>query len=1073
MIISGTEDYIYCLSCTCQRTVGGGSILDEVHCRNIIGLLKDAQKGLSIEEISKKLNLSRITTAKYLNSLFVAGQVNMRKAGPAKVYTLSTRLPAEQILSQSSDLILVLDETYTVRNVSDSFLQTFGISNDQIENLDINTTLIGPGLIDRLRDSVKKGMAGKAAAVNAWIPVQKEWRAFRIRIIPLVFSWGAKGVVLILEDRTEEIMAQEENTFLADLVDASPAAITVSDFDGNFLYSNKKNLDLHGYSLGEFLAMNLEHLDNPESARLLNERLEELKKSGENSFEVVHVRKDEQQIPLEVHSKIARWGDRDVVIGIATDISERKRAERVLKESERRFADIINFLPDATYVVNGEGTVIAWNHAIEDLTGVKAHDIVGKGDHAYAIAIHGERRPILLDLIFNDDPGIRKHYRHLRKNGNTFTAETVLDTPDAGERILWLKASPFYDRDGRIAGAIESIRDITDRKRAEEELRKSEHKFATVFKSNPVSLTLVSAADGVFVDVNDTFLIHTGFDREEVIGKTAENLGIFADNDVYTQMVSQLRNKGHTEGLELRCRIKNGEIRTCLFSSSVILMGARPHILSTVEDITERKRAEEVRQQQTRALALLNTLAIELASMPSGKPVEKIILKTLMKMSGAAASWFSDYDPADRTLRVTAMEIAPGTLKKVVHLLGNRPFDLRIPVSNEMYREITHTIIGKKKTLTEVSFGQIPPLVSTGIQKLVGIDRLIGIACVIEEQLYGISMLAMKAGEEDPPTEILESFSHIVAVSLRRRRAETALMESEEKFRALFENANDAVYLVERARDGPGRYILVNDEAVRMLGYSKDELLKMSPRDIVPEDIAKKIMPEIRKKLASDGYATFESANRRKDGSAFPIEISIRSFRYQGKDVDLSIVRDITERKASELAFHTMARSMVGTTGMESLDRITESIGTWLGADCIMIGEITPDCERVRVLSMLLDGKKIPDFSYTLKGTPCENTMEKGYCIYPDEVSGLFPESRDLRELNIRGYIGTPLRNFEGQVVGILCILTRKPLSLPPSVREIIEIIAVKAAFEIGNRRARKDPAGEREKVSDSPGNRP
>jgi PAS domain S-box-containing protein len=734
------------------------------------------------------MGLSRITTTKYLNSLFVSGQVNMRKVGPAKVYTFLARLPVEQILNQLSDPLLVLSEEYTVYNINDSFCLTFGIGKDHIINRDIATTTIGPVLIDRIRNPVRQGLAGKESVVSAWIPVQKEWRAFRIRIIPLVFGWGDKGVLIMLEDRTEEVMAQEENTFLADLVDASPAAITVSDFEGNFLYSNKKNLDLHGYSLGEFLAMNLGDLDIPESAKLLNERLEELKKSGENSFEVVHVRKDEQQIPLEVHSKIARWGDRNVVIGIAMDISERKRAERVLKESERRFADIINFLPDATFVADGEGTVIAWNHAIEELTGVKSHDIVGKGDHAYAVAIYGDHRPILLDLVFHDDPLVRKHYRHLRKNGNTFMAETVLDTPGAGKRILWLKASPFYNRDGSIAGAIESIRDITDRKRAEEELRTSEQKFATVFKSNPVSLTLVSAADGVFVDVNETFLIHTGFGREEVIGKTAENLGIFADNDTYAQMVSQLRDKGHTEGLELRCRIKNGEIRTYLFSSSVILMGARPHILSTIEDITERKMAEEVRQQQTRALALLNTLAIELASMPSGKPVEKVILKTLMMMSGAVASWFSDYDPGDRTLRVTDMEIAPGMLKKVVQILGNRPFDMRMPVSDEMYREITHDIIGKKKTLTEVSFGQIPPLVSAGIQKLVGIDRLIGIACVIEGQLFGVSMVAMKAGQPDPPTEILESFSHIVAVSLRRNRAENALMESEEKFRALFEN---------------------------------------------------------------------------------------------------------------------------------------------------------------------------------------------------------------------------------------------------------------------------------------------
>jgi PAS domain S-box-containing protein len=1030
-------------------------ILDEEHYRKIIGLLRDAQKGLTIEEISKTTNLSRVTTTKYLNSLFVSGQVNMRKTGPAKLYSLSTRLPAEQILSQSSDPILILDESYTIREVSDSFLLAFGISKDDLTNLNVTRTVIGPGLIDRIRDPVRQAMAGKESVVNAWIPVQKEWRAFRIRIIPLVFGWGDKGIVVMLEDRTEEIMAQEENALLADLLNTSPAAITVHDFEGNFLYSNKENLELHGYSAGEFLKLNLNDIDIPDSAKRIAKHMKEIKKTGEASFEVVHSRKDDRHIPLEVHAKVATWGDRDVILSIATDISERKRAEGALRESERRFADIIGFLPDATLVVNREGTVIAWNRAIEEMTGVIAGDIVGKGDHAYGIAIYGKQRPTLLDLIFHDDPEVRMHYRHLRKKGSTFTAETVLISAGGGNRVLWLKASPFYNRDGRITGAIESIRDITERKRAEEELRESEQKFATVFQSNPVALTLVSATDGVYVEVNETFTAHTGYAREEIIGRTSEELGIFVDRDAYAQFVSLLRNQRPVQGMELQCRIKTGEIRTCLFSSRVIRMGGKPHILSTVEDITERKWAEDARQRQTRELAILNTLAIELASMPSGKPVEKIILKTLMKMSGAVATWFSDYDPVHRTLRVTDMEIAPGMLEKVVNLLGKRPFDLRMPVSDEVYREITRDIIGKKKTLTEVSFGQIPPLVSTTIQKLVGIDRLIGIACVIEGQLYGISMLAMKSGQQDPSTELLESFSHIVAVSLRRRRAENAARESGERYRLILKNANDGILVNELTSIGPGKFIDANDQACRILGMTHEEMQDVCLVDLDTPEMRDRA-PGIFQEIIKNNHTVFQTNYRTKDNREKILDISVSLFDLKGRPTMLSFVRDITERKAAESAFQAMVTSMVGTTGIESLDRITESIGAWLGADCVMIGEITPDRERVQVLSMLLDGKKIPDFSYTLKGTPCENTAEKGFCIYPDDVARLFPESRDLREFNIRGYAGTPLRNFEGQVVGILCIMTRNPLNLPPSAREIINIIAVKAAAEIGFKNARE-----------------
>ncbi len=144
-----------------------------------------------------------------------------------------------------------------------------------------------------------------------------------------------------------------------------------------------------------------------------------------------------------------------------------------------------------------------------------------------------------------------------------------------------------------------------------------------------------------------------------------------------------------------------------------------------------------------------------------------------MELSGAAMTLFLVYDPSDRTLQVTNFEIAPGMLEKVIRLLGKRPGDVKTPVSAEMYQEMISAITGRRKTLTEASFGHIPPLVSMSIQKMLGIDRFIGIAYVIEGKLYGTTLLAMKAGQPDPSTELLESFAHIVAISLRRDRDES------------------------------------------------------------------------------------------------------------------------------------------------------------------------------------------------------------------------------------------------------------------------------------------------------------
>lgn len=117
----------------------------------------------------------------------------------------------------------------------------------------------------------------------------------------------------------------------------------------------------------------------------------------------------------------------------------------------------------------------------------------------------------------------------------------------------------------------------------------SEDKFLTVFMKNPVAMTLVSVMDGFFTDANEAFLKGTGYERSEIIGFTAEQIGLFPDPAEYSAFVINLRKTHSANGVQLRCRIKCGEIRICRFSSNIIHINGRPQVLSTVEDITERK----------------------------------------------------------------------------------------------------------------------------------------------------------------------------------------------------------------------------------------------------------------------------------------------------------------------------------------------------------------------------------------------------------------------------------------------------------------------------------------------------
>ncbi len=190
------------------------------------------------------------------------------------------------------------------------------------------------------------------------------------------------------------------------------------------------------------------------------------------------------------------------------DITERKRAEDKLSESERRLRQIIEFLPDATFVIDTEGKVSAWNNAIHSLTGIKASDMLGKGDYLYAVPFYGKPRPILIDMVISKDKEMPFSYSLFHREGDRLFSEVYLaDFMGRGPTWLWVTASPLYNPDGQIVGAIESIRDITERKHAEEERKKLEAQLVQAQKMESVG----RLAGGVAHDFNNMLGIILGY----------------------------------------------------------------------------------------------------------------------------------------------------------------------------------------------------------------------------------------------------------------------------------------------------------------------------------------------------------------------------------------------------------------------------------------------------------------------------------------------------------------------------------------------------------------------------------
>lgn len=213
--------------------------------------------------------------------------------------------------------------------------------------------------------------------------------------------------------------------------------------------------------------------------------------------------------------------------GVMVDLTERRQTEEALGESERRLADIIDFLPDATFVIDREGKVIAWNRAIEAMTGISAADILGKGNYEYAIPFYGERRPILIDLVTKPQRDMEDKYEEIKRVDGTLIGESYAPNLKKGPVYFLGSAAALYDSKGNVAGAIESIRDITERKNFEGMLANESNKFRVLY-----DLALNMSAEKS-LEENMAFIVDKS---RELLNADASYLALLDETGEYVRM---------------------------------------------------------------------------------------------------------------------------------------------------------------------------------------------------------------------------------------------------------------------------------------------------------------------------------------------------------------------------------------------------------------------------------------------------------------------------------------------------------------------------------------------------------
>ncbi|HXR05349.1 MAG TPA: PAS domain S-box protein, partial [Verrucomicrobiae bacterium] len=586
----------------------------------------------------------------------------------------------------------------------------------------------------------------------------------------------------------------------------------------------------------------------------------------------------------------------------AGERARRREAEIELVRRERYFRTLTENSLDVLSILSPQGNYLYVSPSITHVLGYTPEEL--RGQNAFA-RVHPEDLPraqeALQSGIDHPEHTFKIQLRYQRKDGEWRQLETV------GQNRL---------QDPEMAGIVINARDVTDRWRAEEDVRSSERQYRLLFQGNPNPMWVFDLETRAFLEVNEAATRHYGYSREEFLAMTTAD--IRPPEKEQASKTAELNPADHSYVEQHRC--KDGSLIDVEVVWSRIVFRNHFAALAMAADVTERRRIEHRN-------AVFSKLSHQLSSATTAAEAARIICEAadaLCKWDDFALDLYSaEHDEVFSLLNITTIE------NRRVEI----PASPQPKTANALIRRIVSKGAEKLSPAQEKDYSA-----STMVAPIRKGERVIGLLLIQNHRPGAYA-------ERD--LETLQTLADQCGGALERLRAEQALRESQRRFHDLFENSPDAIFV----EDLKGNVLDVNLAACQLHGVKREELIgRNALNNLIPPSRRAEAHRDFQG-LASGQLVWVEGESERADGRVVPVEVRASRVEYDGKAAVLLHVRDVTERRAAEAALRS-SEALFRSVWENSADgmRLTDENG-------IIVAVNSAFCELVGLGRSELEGE--------------------------------------------------------------------------------------------------------------------